>query len=299
MQRRYLTATMVLLVLLLGTVHADGSFLRSNHATDCSKRLLWFMSVTTTSCPKYCRHGTVHAEYNSREGASRALGQSPNLSRGYQRCCMCLWFAVKIALLSAKEHSPNLLPILLVGNYGGIASPSSEADLLWFQRNGGIVYHHNLSFINDLQVIHQLATEVSFLHIPHTISSRLDCANCATHHIVWLKHNKIWYGLKCLLSSSVALQAVQDKGMKPDDWPIFDLEGVYMRLDIPKVVPHLMKQLDIYKSGMDFQSSLWSFTRWHRVMCFALVVAAIAHLLHYYQRHESLQAWYVCHATPA
>lgn len=57
-----------------------------------------------------------------------------------------------MALLSAKEHSPNLLPVLLVGNYGGSASSETEASLRWFHEYGGIVYHHNLSFIYDLQV---------------------------------------------------------------------------------------------------------------------------------------------------
>lgn len=47
-----------------------------------------------------------------------------------------------------------------------------------------------------------------------------------------------------------ALQAVKDQGLKEPDWPNFDLEGVYMRLDIPRIFPRLMKQLEYHKPGI-------------------------------------------------
>lgn len=63
-----------------------------------------------------------------------------------------MYRAAKVAVLSAKEHSPNLIPVLLFGSAGSSASPEAEANMHWFHANGGIVYHHNLTFMHDLQV---------------------------------------------------------------------------------------------------------------------------------------------------
>lgn len=52
-----------------------------------------------------------------------------------------------------------------------------------------------------------------------------------------------------LLSCFHCFQAVADKGLREPDWPL-EMEGIYMRLDIPKIVPHLMKQLEDHKPGM-------------------------------------------------
>ena len=60
--------------------------------------------------------------------------------------------AAKVAVLSAKEHSPNLIPVLLYGGSSGVPSLTGEANIHWYREQGGIVYHHNLTFMSDLQV---------------------------------------------------------------------------------------------------------------------------------------------------
>lgn len=60
--------------------------------------------------------------------------------------------AAKVAVLSAKEHSPNLIPVLLYGGSSGEASAAAHENILWFREQGGIVYHHNLTFMSNLQV---------------------------------------------------------------------------------------------------------------------------------------------------
>ena len=59
--------------------------------------------------------------------------------------------AAKVAVLSAKEHSPNLIPVLLYGGSTGVPSLTGQANIHWFREQGGIVYHHNLTFMSDLQ----------------------------------------------------------------------------------------------------------------------------------------------------
>ena len=54
--------------------------------------------------------------------------------------------------MSAKEKSPNLIPVLLYGGSSGLPSPAAEANLQWYREAGGIVYPHNLTFISELQV---------------------------------------------------------------------------------------------------------------------------------------------------
>lgn len=61
------------------------------------------------------------------------------------------WPAAKVAMLSAKEHSPNLIPVLLYGDSSGGASAAASKNILWYREQGGIVYHHNLTFMSDLQ----------------------------------------------------------------------------------------------------------------------------------------------------
>lgn len=60
--------------------------------------------------------------------------------------------AAKVAVLSAKEQSPNLIPVLLYGGSSGEASAAAHENILWFRDQGGIVYHHNLTFMSNLQV---------------------------------------------------------------------------------------------------------------------------------------------------
>lgn len=44
------------------------------------------------------------------------------------------------------------------------------------------------------------------------------------------------------------VQRVVDKGVRDAKW-IKAVEGTYMRLDIPHIMPHLMKQLEERKKG--------------------------------------------------
>lgn len=62
-----------------------------------------------------------------------------------------LLLAAKVAVLSAKEHSPNLIPVLLYGGSSGEASAAAHENILWYREQGGIVYHHNLTFMPDLK----------------------------------------------------------------------------------------------------------------------------------------------------
>ena len=55
-------------------------------------------------------------------------------------------------MLSAKEHSPNLIPVLLYGGSSGEPSAAAHKNILWYREQGGIVYHHNLTFMSELQV---------------------------------------------------------------------------------------------------------------------------------------------------
>lgn len=62
------------------------------------------------------------------------------------------YVAVKVAVLSARDHSPNLIPVILVGEVHGSADPAALGSIDWLQEHGGIVYRHNLSFRADIQV---------------------------------------------------------------------------------------------------------------------------------------------------
>ncbi len=44
------------------------------------------------------------------------------------------------------------------------------------------------------------------------------------------------------------LQNVVDRGLRDQKW-YDDVEGTYMRLDIPLIMPHLLKQLEERKQG--------------------------------------------------
>ena len=50
---------------------------------------------------------------------------------------------LKVALLSAKENAPSLIPVLI---YSGAAGASTA----WFERQGGTVIFHDLPFFDDL-----------------------------------------------------------------------------------------------------------------------------------------------------
>lgn len=77
---------------------------------------------------------------------------------------VCYLHAAKVAVLSAKEHSPNLIPVLLYGGSSGEASAAAHDNILWYREQGGIVYHHNLTFMSDLQ-----ASELATRHAHHNI----------------------------------------------------------------------------------------------------------------------------------
>ena len=44
------------------------------------------------------------------------------------------------------------------------------------------------------------------------------------------------------------MQRVVDKGVREQKW-LQDVEGTYMRLDIPHIMPHLLNQLEERKQG--------------------------------------------------
>ena len=41
---------------------------------------------------------------------------------------------------------------MLYGGWGGPPDDAAQDNILWFREHGGIVYHHNLTFMPDLQV---------------------------------------------------------------------------------------------------------------------------------------------------
>ncbi len=45
------------------------------------------------------------------------------------------------------------------------------------------------------------------------------------------------------------MQDVADRGLRTQKW-VTDVEGTYMRLDIPLIMPHLLDQLEDRKLGM-------------------------------------------------
>ena len=44
------------------------------------------------------------------------------------------------------------------------------------------------------------------------------------------------------------MQRIVDKGLRDDKWHR-DVEGTYMRLDIPQIMPHLLSQLEERRQG--------------------------------------------------
>ncbi|KAL0046177.1 hypothetical protein WJX82_004961 [Trebouxia sp. C0006] len=80
----------------------------------CKEDLFWFTALTTVSSNEY-------------------------------------WNYVKVALLSAMDKSPNLVPVLLLGEGHGPADFETVDNILWFQQHGGFVCRHNLSFGADMQ----------------------------------------------------------------------------------------------------------------------------------------------------
>ena len=51
------------------------------------------------------------------------------------------------------------------------------------------------------------------------------------------------------------MQRVVDKGVRDSKW-LQDVEGTYMRLDIPIIMPHLLKQLEEHKPGRLLHSAI-------------------------------------------
>lgn len=85
-------------------------------------------------------------------------------------------------MLSAKEHSPNLIPVLLYGDSSGEASAAAHQNIVWYREHGGIVYHHNLTFMSDLQAS-KLAARLAHTVItpgvmirPETINKLASCS---------------------------------------------------------------------------------------------------------------------------
>lgn len=129
----------------------------SRHHDECGKRVLWFMAITSRSTLEYWRYGK-HAPFMAitskchRCPLQRDSG-SPEAVRNHTqtviaRTCVS---AAKVAVLSAKEHSPNLIPVLIYGGSSGEPSAAAHENILWYRQQGGIVYHHNLTFMSELQ----------------------------------------------------------------------------------------------------------------------------------------------------
>ena len=144
------------------TLHAQSS-------SSCSKKLFWFTAITTNSDLEYWRYGTsmqlcsqcctgkqtsAHPSFYSLRG--RLRNPSTHIKEELLQChrrprhVHCV--AAKVALLSSREKSPNLVPVIIVGGAQGSASNEFLDNLAWFREHGGIVYHHNLTFGADLQV---------------------------------------------------------------------------------------------------------------------------------------------------
>ena len=115
--------------------------LQSQHPDHCSRRIFWFMGITTRSSVEYWRYGACCSDSLCKYVLL--------LARRHQQSRP---FAAKVAVLSAKERSPNLIPVLLYGGSSGDPSPAAEANLQWYREAGGIVYPHNLTFMSELQV---------------------------------------------------------------------------------------------------------------------------------------------------
>ena len=64
--------------------------------------------------------------------------------------------AAKIAVLSAQDNSPNLIPVLIFGGAHGSVSSEAQENLEWFRDHGGLIFHHNLTFGDGLQVSSEL-----------------------------------------------------------------------------------------------------------------------------------------------
>lgn len=60
------------------------------------------------------------------------------------------------------------------------------------------------------------------------------------------------------------MQRVVEKGARDAKW-LKDVEGTYMRLDIPHIMPHLLEQLEERKQGQPLQESryLWFCLSYH------------------------------------
>lgn len=155
--RSLISAAALGLLLVLGCRTCQARSLSAQAAGVCHSKMFWFMATTTSSNLEY-------------------------------------WRYAKVALLSAREHSQNLVPVLIFGGTHDAASPEARENIIWFREHGGIVYHHNLTFGSNLQ-------------------------------------------------------RVVDKGVRDQKW-VQDVEGTYMRLDIPHIMPHLLNQLEERKQGL-------------------------------------------------
>ena len=128
-----------LLFLILADSAAEAQHFSQQIVGKCSVRLFWFMSISSGSDQEYWDYGTD----SSCNSYSCAVTSSLDYS------CACA--AVKVAVLSAKQSSPNLVPVLLFANSTTPDPPELQSNLQWFKRRG-IVYHHSLTFASDMQV---------------------------------------------------------------------------------------------------------------------------------------------------
>lgn len=118
--------------------------IRTPSSERCNEKLFWFTALTTVSSNEYWNYGRLSGICVLILLFSVCL-RAPSRNQSSD-------FAVKVALLSARDKSPNLVPVLLLGARHGPADFEAVDNIIWFQQHGGIVCHHNLSFGADMQV---------------------------------------------------------------------------------------------------------------------------------------------------
>ena len=72
---------------------------------------------------------------------------------------------LKVALLSAKENAPSLIPVLIYSGAAGVATA-------WFERQGGTVLFHDLPFFDDLPEVQKPSSGAYLrLEIPNLMAA--------------------------------------------------------------------------------------------------------------------------------
>lgn len=70
----------------------------------------------------------------------------------------------------------------------------------------------------------------------------------ACHASAALREILVSHEYTCAYFEWLSLQAVAKTGLRPAEWPE-EVEGTYLRMDVPHIVPHLLKWLEGQKPG--------------------------------------------------